>query len=95
MSEIAKYVLEVEAPEEWGARANPLRHDYETLAGALAAAREAEASGSHALGITYDGLPIFGSEDLRAALERVEAYAAEGGNPVDDARRVLKELGLN
>ena len=60
------------------ARAEVSSHgDFQTLAGALAAAWANAAAGARPLGITCGGLPVMSEEDLRRALERLRAVESE------------------
>jgi hypothetical protein len=74
----------------------PSNGDFQTLAGALAAAWASDASGGRLLGVTFGGLPVMGAEDLKSAVERLSAI--EGECPDDGkircAERVLREMGL-
>lgn len=70
--------------------------DFQTLAGALAAAWASHTSGCRPLSITCGGLPVMGEDDLRQAVERlrtVESECPENGK-IGCAAHVLREMGL-
>ena len=91
----AKYRLAFNAPGTIQADA-PSGGDFQTLAGALAAAWANDVSGGRSFGVTFGGLPVLGEEDLRRAVERlrvIESECPEDGK-IGCAARVLRELGL-
>ena len=76
--------------------AAPSGGDFQTLAGALAAALVMEDSGASLLGVTHGGLPVMSGEDLRDAVGRLRAVAGEcpGDGMMACASRVLREMRL-
>jgi hypothetical protein len=75
----------------------PPNRDFQTLAGALAAAWANNTSGGHSLSITYSGLPLMGEEDLIWAIERLRAIECEcpADGKIGCAVQVISEMGLS
>jgi len=95
MSRETRYRLAFNAPADL--HADTTTHgDFQTLAGALAAAWAHDTSGGRPLGITCGGLPVMGEEDLRGAVERLRAIESEcpDSGKIGCAAQVLRELGL-
>jgi hypothetical protein len=95
MSREARYRLAFNAPGASDPGA-PSSGDFQTLAGALAAALVMEDSGSSLLGVTIGRLPVLSGEDLREAVGRLRAVAGEcpEDGMIACAARVLSEMGL-
>lgn len=95
MSNATRYRLAFHAPgaSDTGAVSHG---DFQTLAGALAAAWASETSGCRPLGITCRGLPVMGEEDLRQAVERLRAVEREcpDDGQIVCAGHVLRGMGL-
>lgn len=95
MSKGTRYRLAFNAPGNLSVD-TPSHGDFQTLAGALAAAGANDTSGGRSLGITCGGLPVMGEEDLRWAVERLRAIESEclDSGKIGCAARVLREMGL-